>query len=138
MSDNNSIYFYQVRRHHPSCGIPRTVIPTLIPTATLNVLPSSNTRIDDKSKDRTNNKNNGQGAGQATISSRTPSLDVEVEGNGERPIERDSQSRLHVVAEAAVVTKQPGSERSNNEENVEEKLPESGLQVEVEVESTVR
>ena len=112
LSENNSIYFYQVRRHHPSCGKPRTVPtkPTPAPTLTLNpiaaithgVVSSSSTTTSsttastttsshssNKSKERYSNSddNDGQGANPSRTSFSVVEVEVAIEvgSNIERP-----------------------------------------------------
>lgn len=140
LSDNNSIYFYQVRRHHPSCGTAHVAAPTPIASIAHSVLSSSTSaaRINDlsqsqshsQSKDRSSSDNEQRTSSHLTHSN----VEVEANGDGEHAgaveRERESLSRLHLTA--AVVTEQPGLDRNSSDENIEEKLPESTVEVEVE------
>jgi ribosome-binding protein aMBF1 (putative translation factor) len=148
LSDNNSIYFYQVRRHHPSCGTAHVTAPTPIASLAHSVLSTSTStaRINDLSQNQNQNQSQSKDRSGSDSEQRTSShvshSNVEVNGDGDGDAEhavaaereRQGLSRLHLTA--AVVTEQPGLDRNSSDENIEEKLPESS--VEVEVESTVR
>jgi ribosome-binding protein aMBF1 (putative translation factor) len=147
LSDNNSIYFYQVRRHHPSCGTAHVTAPTPIASiahsalststsaAHINDLSQSQNQSQSHSKDRSSSDNE-----QLTSHVTHSNVEVEANGDAEHAVaaerEREGFSRLHLTA--AVVTEQPGLDRNSSDEHIEEKLPESSVEVEVEVEPTVR
>lgn len=147
LSDNNSIYFYQVRRHHPSCGTAHVAAPAPIASIAHSALSTSTSTAHINDLSQNQNQSHSQSKDRSTSDSeqRTPShathsnVEVEVngDGDGEHAVaerERESLSRLHLTA--AVVTQQPGLDRNSSDENIEEKLPES--RVEVDVEPTVR
>lgn len=144
LSDNNSIYFYQVRRHHPSCGIAHVAAPTPIASVAHSALTTSASaaHINDLSHSQSQSKDKSSSDSEQRTSSNVTHSNVEVEvevnGDAEHAVaaerEREGLSRLKFTA--AVVTEQPGLDRNSSDENIEEKLPES--RVEVEVEPTVR
>lgn len=139
LSDNNSIYFYQVRRHHPSCGTAHVTASTPIASIAHSALSTStstahvNGLSHSQSKDRSSSDNEQRTSSHVSHSSVGVEVEVNGDGDGEHAAaerERESLSRLHLTA--AVVTEQPGLDRNSSDENIEEKLPEPSVEVEVE------